>query len=54
MTDDTIAAQILKPIGKPVKFKYPGNELGKMGHLKDRAFIRSPGETGCPTGTWLI
>ncbi len=47
-TDDSIASKILSCIGKEVKFKYPGDEPGKTGHLKDRAFIRSPGETGVP------
>jgi len=46
--NDTIAAQILKPIGKKVTFTYPAEEGRKTGFLKDRAFIHSPGSTGVP------
>jgi len=45
---DGIAEQILKPIGKEVKFTYPPAEGCKKGFLKDRAVISSPGSTGVP------
>ncbi len=45
----TVLARILKPIGKPVSFKYPGNEGDKKGTSKDRAIVPSnPGDTGVP------
>jgi hypothetical protein len=46
--DDSIAAKLLSPIGRKVKFTYPGDEPSKTGLLKDRAFIPSPGATGVP------
>lgn len=33
--------KILKPIGKPVSFKYPGKEEEKKGVLKDRVVMKS-------------
>jgi len=46
--DDSIAAKLLRPIGKKVRFTYPGDEPSKTGILKDRAFIPSPGATDVP------
>ena len=45
---DNITEQILKRIGKKVKFTYPPPEGFKTGFLKDRAVIFSPGSTGVP------
>src|SRR5574341_559735 len=41
--------KMLRPIGKKVDFRYPGNEGRKIGYLKDRAIIETnPGVTGIP------
>lgn len=47
-SDEMIANQILKPVGKRVCFQYPANEGRITGVLKDRAFFHSRGPTGVP------
>ena len=44
MTDEL--HKILSCIGKRVSFKYPGNEGGKYGILKDRVVVESTNESG--------
>ena len=44
MTD--VLHKILSKIGKPVSFKYPGNEGRKEGILKDRAVVESANRSG--------
>ena len=50
MVDEvSVIAKINRAVGKPVAFKYPGDEGQKKGVLKDRAIIRSnPGTVGVP------
>ena len=44
-----IERQILSRVGKPVHFKYPGNEGSRRGVLKDRVVTQSnPGAQGVP------
>ena len=44
-----IERQILSRVGKPVHFKYPGDEGSRRGVLKDRVVIQSnPGAQGVP------
>lgn len=41
--------KIMDAVGKPVSFKFPGNEGNKKGILKDRAIVPSnPGTNGIP------
>ena len=47
--DALIIAKILEAVGRPVSFRYPGDEEGKSGILIDRAVVRSnPGARGVP------
>jgi hypothetical protein len=46
--NDIVAAKILEPVGKRIKFTYPAGEPDMTGVLKDRAFIRSPASVGVP------
>jgi len=47
---DAVANQILKAVGRPVSFQYPGTEGCKNGILIDRAVMHSPspGSTSVP------
>jgi hypothetical protein len=46
---DDVVEKILKCVGKPVSFQYPGNEGRKNGILRDRSVTRSnPDESGVP------
>jgi hypothetical protein len=48
-TDEAIECQILSKVGKPVEFKYPGDEGELCGILKDRVVIKSaPNLQGIP------
>jgi hypothetical protein len=47
--DDQIERKILQARGKPVSFKYPGNEGERNGILEDRIVVRkNPGAPGVP------
>lgn len=45
---EAVVNQILKAVGRPVSFQYPGNEGCKTGVLVDRAVMHSPASTGVP------
>ncbi len=46
---DDVIKKIKKRVGKPVSFKYPGNEGKRDGVLIDRSVTRSnPEESGVP------
>lgn len=46
VSHDTVIDKILSKIGSSVSFKYPGNEKGKHGVLKDRSVIESANMSG--------
>jgi hypothetical protein len=48
LSDETIVTRILKAVGKPVSFQYPGNEGCKHGILRERAVVSSPSSTSVP------
>jgi len=48
MTDEPDISKMLKPIGKPVTFRYPNNEGDKKGILKDRSVIPSDPNNDVP------
>ena len=46
--NEAVVSQIMRAVGKTVKFQYPGDEGTKTGRLVERAVLPSPGYTGVP------
>src|SRR5262245_15846751 len=47
--DDVLRKKMMKAVGRPVAFQYPGNEGRKQGRLRDRFILRSnPESEGVP------
>ena len=45
---DSVTCQILAKVGRPVNFRYPGDEGHKKGVLRDRHVLPPQGGTGVP------